>query len=63
MRMRFRTRQAALQLLVSCTQLKFVCQAALLPSVLLGGRLIQLLSMIRSDQNVFYLKLLLDISE
>jgi hypothetical protein len=35
MRKRFRIRQAVLQLLVSCAQLKFTCQAALLPSALL----------------------------
>ena len=37
MRKRFRTRQADLLVLVSCTQLKFACQAALLPSVLLAA--------------------------
>ena len=36
MRKRFRTRQAALPMLVSEILLKFACQAALLPSALLG---------------------------
>ena len=35
MHMRFRIRQAVLLMLVSKIQLKFACQAALLPSVLL----------------------------
>ena len=36
MRKRFRTRQADLLMLVSCTLLKFARQAALLPSALLA---------------------------
>jgi hypothetical protein len=35
MHMQFRTCQAVLPMLVSCTLLKFACQAALLPSALL----------------------------
>ena len=37
MRKRVRIRQAVLPMLVSCTLLKFACQAALLPSVLLAA--------------------------
>ena len=42
MHMRFRTRPAALPMLVGCTLLKFACQAALLPSALLVAVLLKI---------------------
>ena len=46
MRKRFRIRQAVLLMLVSCTMLKFACQAAVLPSALLGAGVLSVVALL-----------------